>query len=185
MIRLFVGLALPDSMRSRLHTLAAGIPGARWIEPSAYHITLRFIGEVHENMAADIHVALTMVRRAPFALAVIGVGVFDQGSRIHSLWAGVARVPSLLTLRGKVERVMVRQAGLAPETRRYAPHITLARLRGAPTAKVQAFLAENNPFHTDSFTVDHFVLYSTHQASSGAFYTPIADYPLDTSRNLP
>ena len=45
MLRLFVGLALPEGVIARLAMLCSGLPGASWVEPANMHITLRFIGE--------------------------------------------------------------------------------------------------------------------------------------------
>ena len=46
MIRLFVALPVPDPVRDYLSELAYGLPGAIWISPENYHLTMRFVGEV-------------------------------------------------------------------------------------------------------------------------------------------
>ncbi|VBB69668.1 2'-5' RNA ligase [invertebrate metagenome] len=179
MIRLFVGLALPRSICDQLHALAIGIPGARWLEPQAYHITLRFIGNVGEDVAEDIHTALAAIQAAPFTVEVTGTGAFSQGHRIHSLWAGLRRTPLLLSLRDKVERAVVQASHVAVHgNRRYAPHITLARLKGTPTARVRHFLAASNLFHAGPFQVDRFILFVSHFSRYGVSYELVADYPL-------
>src|SRR3546814_4266599 len=61
-MRLFVALALPDHLRSRLAELCSGLPGARWVAPENLHLTLRFIGEVDGRDAEDIDVALSGIR---------------------------------------------------------------------------------------------------------------------------
>ncbi len=58
MIRLFVGLALPDALCETLAALHAPIPGARWVPRENLHLTLHFIGEVDTHTAADIDIAL-------------------------------------------------------------------------------------------------------------------------------
>ena len=58
MIRLFVALALPAALKAQLAMLAGGIPGAKWVPPENYHLTLRFIGEVDRHRAEDIAAAL-------------------------------------------------------------------------------------------------------------------------------
>ena len=173
MLRLFVGIELPPELKLRLSLLCAGVPGARWVDPGNYHLTLRFIGEVDEGLASDIDAALVQIRAPRFALALAGVGHF--GDRM--LWAGVDKSPPLMHLRDKVESALVR-LGLAPEMRRYAPHVTLARLRNASAAKLHAFLAEHALFRSEPFPVERFNLIASYLTKSGAIYEDQADYPL-------
>lgn len=173
MLRLFVGIALPPETKLRLSLIAAGVPGARWVDPGNYHVTLRFIGEVDEALAGDIDEALAHIRAKRFDLALAGVGQF--GDRM--LWAGIEKNPALLHLRDKVESALVR-LGLEPETRRYAPHVTLARLKGASEARMQAFIQEHSLFRAEPFAVDRFSLVASYLTKSGAIYEDQADYAL-------
>ena len=80
-------------------------------------------------------------------------------------------------LRNRIENSLV-GLGLAPEGRKYSPHITLARLHDAPLVRLGRFLAGNNLFATPEFPVAEFHLYSSEVTSKGAFHTLEASYPL-------
>ncbi len=173
MLRLFVGIALPPELKLRLSLLCSGVPGARWVDPGNYHLTLRFIGEVDEAQAGDIDEALAKIQAPRFAVALAGVGHF--GDRM--LWVGVDKSPPLVHLRDKVESALVR-LGLEPETRRYAPHVTLARLRSVGEVKLRSFIAEHALFRAAPFAVEQFSLVASYLTKSGAIYEDQADYPL-------
>lgn len=177
MIRLFAGLELPPELGGRLAALAGGIPGARWVEARNLHITLRFVGEVEEGLGADLHDALAGVRAPAFTLGLSGFGTFGRAAPNH-LWAAVDKAPGLLHLQAKVEQAVAR-LGLAPEGRKYLPHVTLARFRGAPVSRVQDFIARNSPFQAAPWPVKHFVLYRSHLGHGGAEYEALAEYPLE------
>lgn len=176
MIRLFVGLALPAELGRRLEMLGGGIPGARWVEARNLHITLRFIGEVDEGLAAEIDETLADIRAPAFTLSLDGFGTFGRSKPNH-LWAAVDKDPALLHLQAKVETALAR-LGLAPEGRKYLPHVTLARFKDPPVTRVQDFIARNSPFHAGPWPVDHFVLFASHLGRTGAEYEAVADYPL-------
>ena len=173
MLRLFVGIALPPEIKLRLSLLGAGLPGARWVDPGNYHLTLRFIGEVDEGMAADIDAALAQIRARPFALTLAGIGQFGE----RMLWVGVEKNPALLHLRDKVESALVR-LGLEPEARRYAPHVTLARLKGTGEARLQAYIQQHALFRAEPFMVEQYSLIASYLTKAGAIYEDQADYAL-------
>src|SRR3977135_2653663 len=66
MPRLFVGLEIPREVAQALSLLRGGLPGARWIDPENYHITLRFIGDIDDRLAHDIASLLDGVKRRSF-----------------------------------------------------------------------------------------------------------------------
>lgn len=177
MIRLFVAIALPDSVRERLAVLQSGLQGARWVKPENIHLTLRFIGEVPMDVADDIGAALSGIRAPGFTLALDGVGGFDWGGRPNALWAGVEKSPPLMHLQAKIESALVR-AGLAADERKFTPHVTLARLKYAKPRRVEAWTIDNAAFRSQPFPVDRFTLFSSFLSSSGAIHTPEAEYGL-------
>jgi RNA 2',3'-cyclic 3'-phosphodiesterase len=66
MLRLFVGISFPPELKLRLSLLCSGVPGAKWVDPGNFHLTLRFIGEIGEDVAAagaPLHVADCRDRR--------------------------------------------------------------------------------------------------------------------------
>ena len=178
MVRLFVALALPAQVRERLGLLTGGVPGARWTAVESFHLTLRFIGEVAEHAAHELALALAAVRAPRFELTLAGVDQFGKGEKSRVLWIGVERSPALMHLRDKVESALVR-AGLEPDGRKYAPHVTLARLRDTPGARLAAFIQAYNCVRIGPIAVDRFVLFSSWQHRDGPTYREEAEFLLD------
>ncbi|MFN4091077.1 MAG: RNA 2',3'-cyclic phosphodiesterase [Alphaproteobacteria bacterium] len=174
-MRLFVAIDLPDAVRRHLAMLGGGIPGARWVPAENLHLTLRFIGEVDGATADDVAEALATVRADPFETVVCGVGHFETGRRPHALWAGVTAGPALRRLHAGVDMALQR-IGLAPEGRKYVPHVTLARLKGVVPARVQGFLTAHADLRSEPFPVAGFTLYSSFLGRGGALYRAEAGY---------
>jgi 2'-5' RNA ligase len=176
MIRLFVALQLPETVRERLVALQGGVPGARWANSDQMHLTLRFIGEVDGNVAHDIDDALAGIRAPSFTLELAGVGEFG-GKNPRALWAGVRPNEALAHLHKKIETALQR-IGLPAESRKFSAHVTLARMKGAPQEKIVQFLTHYALFASGPFGIDDFVLFSSHLSHSGSIYHPERVYPL-------
>jgi 2'-5' RNA ligase len=176
-VRLFVALPLPDGILARLHIMCSGIPGARWVEPENIHITLRFIGEVDEPTAEEISYHLSRIEAPAFPLELQGLDTFGQGYKAHTLWVGVPPTPELTHLQKKVDSAVVR-AGVAPEERKFTPHVTLARMTKPEAGRLQSFIEGNNLFKAGPFAVEQFTLFESQTGKGGPVYTALEDYPL-------
>ena len=176
MPRLFVGLQLPSDISERLSLLSGGIHGARWIAREDYHITLRFIGDIDDARALEIEQRLGEVRAPAFSLRLSGIDWFG-GGRPHSVFARVEPNARLLRLQEAVERACVK-AGMAPERRRFTPHVTIARCRGARLSEVRRFVSDHGLFSAGPFAVDRFTLFSARPSRGGGPYIAEHDWPL-------
>src|SRR5215467_7399174 len=176
MPRIFTGLELPATVAQSLAMLRGGLPGARWIDPENYHLTLRFIGDIDDNLAREIADMLNGVRRMSFELRLEGLASFG-GRKPRAVVATAAPTPALLELQAEQERMMQR-VGLEPEGRKYTPHVTLARLRDTSSREVADYLSTRQPFRTAPFQVGRFVLFSSRASVGGGPYVVEAAYPL-------
>ncbi|HHS89366.1 MAG TPA: RNA 2',3'-cyclic phosphodiesterase [Rhodobacteraceae bacterium] len=176
MPRLFTAIEIPERLGERISQLRGRLDGARWVDPENYHLTLRFIGDVDNAVAGEVAEALGHVHRPRFSLHLDGVKCFG-GRRPRALFVSVHPNPSLARLAAENERLLQR-IGLPAETRRFSPHITLARLKGSTNRAVADFISQRSGIVAESFDVDRFVLFSSRAFSGGGPYIVEAAYPL-------
>jgi RNA 2',3'-cyclic 3'-phosphodiesterase len=176
MPRLFTGLAIPADVGDHLALTRGGLEGAHWIEAADYHVTLRFIGDVDGYVAQDIHDALLGIRRHPVTVTLDGLAAFG-GDKPRALVAHVRPDAALIEMQAEQERLM-RRLGLPAETRRFTPHVTLARLRRTPAHAVADFLAQRGFFPPRTFLADRFALFSARESVGGGPYLVEGSYPL-------
>ena len=183
MHRLFVAIRPPETVRDLLLDTMDGVPALRWQDDDQLHLTLRFVGEVERPLAEDLAAALGILRFAPFAIRVAGVGRFDHHKR-GALWAGVEPRAPLAALAAKVERICV-GVGLAPERRAFHPHITLARWGRGQGGSLDPWLAAHAALRSEEFDVDQCTLFESRLGRDGAHYEAVAHYPLDRTAGTP
>ena len=176
MPRLFTALEMPRQIGESLAIMRGGLPGARWIDPENYHLTLRFIGDIDDALARDIAGLLGRVQRRPFELRLDGLASFG-GRKPRALVASATPVAPLMELQAEHERLLQR-LGLEPEGRKYTPHVTLARLRESSSRQVADYLATRAHYRSSAFEVSRFVLFSSRASVGGGPYVVEADYPL-------
>lgn len=178
MIRCFVAIGMPETARAALARLQASLPLPRKTTPEGFHLTLAFLGDIPEPQAEEAHLALVALRMSGFSFALDGVGLFG-GARPRLAYGAVTPEPGLTALQAKVETAL-RRAGLAPEARRFTPHVTLGRLRGGriEAERIEAAVAGAAGFRAGPWWVDGFGLWRSDPAPGGRSYEEIAHYPL-------
>jgi 2'-5' RNA ligase len=181
--RLFVAIELPATIKQKLAEISIGVPGARWLNADQQHLTLRFIGEVDGGVFRDVIEALRQVHCEPFELTLSGIGHFPPRKEPDELWVGVEKCELLIQLRNRVESALSR-IGVARDSRKFAPHVTLAHLRNPNINRVGGYLAGNNLLKLEPFSVDEFVLFSSALSSQGAIHQVEATYELNGKGNL-
>jgi RNA 2',3'-cyclic 3'-phosphodiesterase len=117
------------------------------------------------------------VRRAALTIEFEGLAWFG-GDKPRAIIAKVRSTPALSELQGELERLM-RRLGLAPETRNFLPHVTLARLRSSSPLAVADYLSSRGALDVSGFEAPRVVLYSARNSVGGGPYVVEAAYPLD------
>jgi 2'-5' RNA ligase len=168
-LRLFVALELPEMLAQQLALMGGGIPGARWEPVEKLHLTVRFLGELEGAVLDETIEALERVRMDRFSLTLSGVGHFPPRGQPRSVWAGVQDAKAVTELHEKIEREL-EDVDVDPDRRKFAPHVTLARLKGSPERKVAEFLMHHSLFVAPPFDVEWFTLMSSVTSPGGSKY---------------
>lgn len=175
MPRLFTALEIPEDICDTLIDLERPIPGASWVDADDLHITLRFFGDVSDELAHDIADLLDTTPSDAFAMRIAGLGTFGAEPRL--LYAGVEPSPALESLARAHDRI-ARSLGLPKDKRPWKPHITLARLKDADPRPLARVLAEGPGLTFDPIFVHRYALFSSRPKVGGGPYVAEAYYPL-------
>ncbi len=179
-MRLFLALDLPEPARDALEALQAEMPAGRPVDPETMHLTMVFLGDLDEETAEAAHTALEGLRHPPVEVTLRGLGTFGA-RRPQVLFAGVRDARPLAALRAKL-LARLRAAGIAPERRRFRPHVTLARFPGRLPAfdldRLRDFLEARADAEFAPFTAEEVLLFRSHLRPGGAEHEALAAYPL-------
>lgn len=177
-MRAFLAISLPEDAADALVAVQAGLPMGRPVAAENLHLTLVFLGEIDDATAEELHDALSAVRLPPVTLSITGLGTFGEGAP-RALWAAISADQGLVLLQSKLE-TLARRAGIALPSKRFVPHITLARFRHGTEADdaFHRYLADRAGFRFPSFAAHSFGLFASTLRPEGPTYETLAQYPL-------
>lgn len=181
-MRLFTALDIPADVRSTLTALLAQLrPAAKfqWSPPENLHITTKFIGEWPAERVAELTAALgRMERTGPMEVAVRGLGWFPNPHSPRVLFAGIEAGPELGELHQRTDAACA-ALGVPAETKKFNPHLTLARVRThGGLAEVRRRIAALPETDFGVFTARSFHLYESAPCPTGTVYTPLEEFSL-------
>jgi RNA 2',3'-cyclic 3'-phosphodiesterase len=190
-VRLFVAVDFDESLRRAAARVARGVRerleqadtyGVSWVAPDNFHLTLRFLGEVGEDVGARVQEVLAMPIAVPaFEVELRGVGMFPPAGSARVIWLGVTRGgEELVRLHAEVER-RIEPLQFPREERPYRAHLTIARFRVPAPARVRQVIPAAQPDAIGHCLVRHLTLYRSQLSPKGATYTPLVRTPLGGS----
>jgi 2'-5' RNA ligase len=188
-MRLFVAAEIDPALARELARVADQVrqrvdsrePQARltWVPADRLHFTIRFLGDVDAPRASAVASVLTPpLALAPFAVTLAGLGAFPQQGPPRVIWAGIGEGRE--AMRALEHEVSARLAacGIPPESRKYSPHLTLARVRAAAGLRSREVLdgTPQQPFGTTR--VDAITLFESRLSPKGPAYVSLQRTPL-------
>ena len=174
-IRAFFGLPVPEPQREELarflDVCAQAAPNFRWTPKGNLHLTIRFVGSVDRALVESVADTLAHRALAAFDIQLGDVGSFGRGRAARVVWLGLRNgAEAAAALAARVDEECVR-SGLAPESRPYQAHVTLARVRSRGGAR----LPELPPMpRLKLWRADQLVLYSSRLMRTGAVYEALS-----------
>jgi 2'-5' RNA ligase len=186
-MRIFVGIKLDEATRENiakeLKPFKKVANSIRWTEIGNIHLTLKFLGEISEDLLGRIEETLLAAKISvgPFPLKITGFGKFPAGDDLHIFWAGVDDTPQLQTLFAWIENTLA-PLGIAREAQPFNPHITLGRNKARYNFKMLfELLATKQDLFLAECPVTSFQLFSSKLTPAGPLYDVLKEMPLEQS----
>ncbi|MCI4368577.1 MAG: RNA 2',3'-cyclic phosphodiesterase [Thermoplasmata archaeon] len=171
-MRAFVAVEVP-------HPQVPGVRGPPASSPT--HVTLKFLGEVPAERAAEFASALrpAVLPVRGFHATLSGVGAFPSNARPRVLWVGFKEGRETLSdLADRVDRAL-EPLGFPREEARFVPHVTLFRVRGPrDQALAERLLAAPPVGPLGEIDVREILLKESRLTPNGAVHSTLERFPL-------
>ena len=165
-MRLFTGIAVsPDVRDSLAHLLQElrSLAPLNWSRVENLHITSKFIGEWPEGRLTELEGVLEKLNPpGGFEATIAHFGYFPNPHNPRTLFTGIQAGPALGELAHAIDEALA-PLGVAHESRPYAPHLTLARIKNENIRELREHIAKMTHFDFGTFQVSEFHLYQSNR----------------------
>jgi len=184
-MRCFVAVDLAPELRKKVEALQKELAGlnTKLVEPENLHFTLKFLGEVDEDIVNKIRYILKDVAGShmQFFTEIAGVGVFPNDKFIRVVWLGEGQKdisdnkPSLINLQSIVNEAL---SGLFNKEKS-SSHLTLARVRSQTyREEIIKFLNRHKSINAGTMKVNCIKLKKSVVTSKGPVYEDVDVFEL-------
>jgi 2'-5' RNA ligase len=180
-IRCFVAVEIPEPIQALLQPVQTHLQsqihkGTSWTKPGNFHLTLKFLGDLHSEAIHDVSAALQRAtdRHPPFSIALGGIGAFPNLARPRVIWMGIKQGASTVSRLAKAVNMELAHLDFSIDNR-FHPHLTLARLRTATNLEpLKNILRKYDTIVGGSMCVNEIALMQSQLHPRGAIYTPLS-----------
>jgi 2'-5' RNA ligase len=155
----------------------------KWVDFESIHLTLKFLGDIESSRVGEIIEGIknACVGISPFELKIKGLGVFPNPARTRIAWVGLVDATDELSLLQRNIESEMEKLEYERETRKFSPHLTLARVRDQATPDERerfGNLVTATAFSSERITVNSVSLMKSHLTRQGALYTRLGSIRL-------
>jgi len=161
-----------------------------WAQPASIHLTLKFLGDMDEQVVDPLLVAVEQAigRQTAVNVPLERLGAFPRSQSPRVLWVGPsenwergAEAKRIVETHGAIEQAC-EGLGFLRETKPFSPHLTLARIK-VGERQVGVALAKggvlDRPISLGSLAVESFVLMKSELKPTGSVYTKLWEVQLN------
>ncbi len=182
MIRTFIAINLPDPVKKTISMFQHDASGdgfnVRWVKPENVHITIKFIGDIPQDLADRIK---DEVFSAPplyksFALACGGTGVFPNLKRPRVFWAGITKGVKELTEIAEIVDDRLAALSISRENRPFRAHVTIGRFSRSPEDRAIRQFVSSELLSTEDISVNKMTFMKSELKREGPEYSVLAEH---------
>ena len=188
-IRCFVAAELDENIRKQLaqlqdrlrRKLPPDTTSIKWVKPENIHLTLKFLGEVDDNIIPDICSAVSEAVRCfnPFDSEIADCGCFGSSSSARVLWVGINEGQDKLTDLARAVDKALATLDFPRERRKFSGHLTLGRIRSSKSGRLVHDVVQNlEPIQLGTQTISQLTVFQSELTRSGPIYTALHHAPL-------
>jgi RNA 2',3'-cyclic 3'-phosphodiesterase len=175
MIRTFIALEIPQPALDQVsHLIKKGIRSAfysyRWVPLQNLHITIKFIGDIEENLLEKIvnKLKIDALEFDKMNLEFSKFGFFEKNRKPTIFWVGCNYNALLIKFVEYIE-VSLFELGIPKEEKKFKSHLTLLRLKGDENIEPLKILSDMK-FEEISFKPVSISIIKSELSSKGAKY---------------
>ncbi len=176
-MRAFIAIPIPPDIRSLAANIQARLSqvktDVKWVERNNYHLTLKFLGEVEQNIIENTcqHLETITLGTPKIELKTDQIGFFPHAKRPRVIWLGISGdLPQANYLVDQIDDYLANE-GLEPGRKRNF-HLTLGRIRSEKGQKelMATILQLNNELRKHNFIANKLDLMESELYTRGPIY---------------
>lgn len=133
-MRSFIAIDIPGAIRATfndiIRKIGADSRGVKWVPVQNIHLTLKFLGDVRDDLVPLLKERLLLLGRTqqPLTVDIRGAGVFPNFRNPNVLWIGIEASERLKSLFMEID-ISLSEIGVEREHRVFSPHLTIGRVK--------------------------------------------------------
>lgn len=152
----------------------------KWVDESALHITLRFLGETTSEQVLKITASLDRIaaQTTHFSVRLKGAGYFKNRRMPRVLFVNIENAEPLGSLAEIIDSEILK-SGFVRERKIFKPHLTLGRIKFLKNIdNFILFLSEYKEREFQTVQVTEIIFYQSILKSEGPIYKPLSKFNL-------